>query len=112
MAVRRWIVTACLAAACLAVAPAVAHHASTPFYDGTRSVEAVGVVTRFEFKNPHSFLYLEGVGKSFYDGTRSVEAVGVVTRFEFKNPHSFLYLEGGTMAPRSPGRSRWAPRSR
>ena len=62
MSVSRWIALACMAAGCLAVAPAVAHHASTPFYDGTRSVEALGVVTRFEFKNPHSFLYLEGTG--------------------------------------------------
>lgn len=57
---RRWIATACLVALGLAVAPAVAHHASAPFYDDTRSVEARGVVTRFEFKNPHSFLYLDG----------------------------------------------------
>ena len=63
MSMRRWIVAACLVAIGLAVAPAVAHHASAPFYDDTRSVEALGVVTRFEFKNPHSFLYLDGSGE-------------------------------------------------
>ena len=60
MAVQRWIAPACLAAVGLAAVSAAAHHASAPFYDDTRSVEARGVVTRFEFKNPHSFLYLEG----------------------------------------------------
>jgi hypothetical protein len=41
-------------------APADAHHASAPFYDNTKSVEANGVVTRFLFRNPHSFLFLDG----------------------------------------------------
>ncbi len=44
--------------------PAVAHHASAPFYDETRSVEAEGVVTKFVFKNPHSFLYLAATDQS------------------------------------------------
>ena len=56
----RRIATVLAAAACLAAASAAAHHASAPFYDETRSVEARGVVLRFEFTNPHSFLYLEG----------------------------------------------------
>ena len=36
-----------------------AHHSSAPFYDDQKSVEAVGVVKRFVFRNPHSFLYVE-----------------------------------------------------
>ena len=40
-------------------APATAHHASAPFYDSTKSVEAVGTVTRFLFRNPHSFLFMD-----------------------------------------------------
>ena len=39
--------------------PAVAHHASGPFYDPEKRVEAVGTVTEFVFRNPHSFLYVE-----------------------------------------------------
>lgn len=39
--------------------PAVAHHASAPFYDPEKSVEAVGTVTKFVFRNPHSFIYLD-----------------------------------------------------
>ena len=39
--------------------PAVAHHASGPFYDPEKRVEAVGTVTSFVFRNPHSFLYVD-----------------------------------------------------
>jgi len=40
--------------------PAVAHHSSAPFYDPTKSVEAIGVVQKFVFRNPHSFLFING----------------------------------------------------
>ena len=53
-------VVAVVAAAALTGAPADAHHASAPFYDNTKSVTAEGVVTRFLFRNPHSFLFLDG----------------------------------------------------
>ena len=43
----------------MAGVPADAHHASGPFYDDTKRVEAIGVVTKFEFRNPHSFLYVD-----------------------------------------------------
>ncbi|MBM64316.1 MAG: hypothetical protein CL484_15310 [Acidobacteria bacterium] len=36
-----------------------AHHASGPFYDSEKRVEAVGTVTSFVFRNPHSFLYVD-----------------------------------------------------
>ena len=32
---------------------------AAPFYDATKRVEAQGPVTKFLFKNPHSFLYFE-----------------------------------------------------
>ena len=44
----------------LSRAPADAHHASAPFYDDTKEVEAVGTVERFVFRNPHSFLFING----------------------------------------------------
>ena len=44
--------------------PAVALHASGPFYDNTKSAEANGVVTRFLFRNPHSFLFLDAPGEN------------------------------------------------
>ncbi len=40
--------------------PALAHHSSAPFYDASKTVETSGSVTRFLFKNPHAFLYVEG----------------------------------------------------
>ena len=43
-------------------APANAHHSSAPFYDDAQEVEAIGVVQRFVFRNPHSFLYVEAPG--------------------------------------------------
>ncbi len=39
--------------------PALAHHASSPFYDPDRRVEVEGTVTRFVFRNPHAFLYVD-----------------------------------------------------
>ena len=52
-----WIAAAALLVA-MAV-PTIAHHASAPFYDPEKRVEAVGEVTRFVFRNPHSFLYVD-----------------------------------------------------
>ena len=39
--------------------PAEAHHNSAPFYDDAQEVEVVGTVLRFNFRNPHSFIYIE-----------------------------------------------------
>jgi len=44
----------------LAKSPAAAHHSSAPFYDDTKRVEATGTVSRFLFRNPHSFLFIDG----------------------------------------------------
>jgi hypothetical protein len=62
MNMKRWIGGAALAvvaALLFATVPALAHHSSAPFYDATKKVEAQGPVTKFLFKNPHSFLYFE-----------------------------------------------------
>jgi hypothetical protein len=62
MKVQRWIAAAAVAAALgllMIAAPVVAHHASAPFYDATRKVEAQGPVTKFIFRNPHAFLYVD-----------------------------------------------------
>lgn len=42
----------------LVALPVFAHHSSAPFYDPTQQVEIQGPVTRFVFRNPHAFLYL------------------------------------------------------
>jgi Family of unknown function (DUF6152) len=56
MSGRRWVV---LTGLLFATVPAIAHHASTPFYDDTKMAEAQGTVTKFLIRNPHSFLYFE-----------------------------------------------------
>jgi len=62
MNLTRWIVVASVALiglVALAGVPAIAHHSAAPFYDATKRVAAQGTVTRFLFKNPHSFLYFD-----------------------------------------------------
>lgn len=56
-----WIAGAAALAA--TAVPTIAHHASAPFYDPEKSVEATGTVTRFVFRNPHSFLYVDAPGE-------------------------------------------------
>ena len=55
-----WIAAAVIGVAVLVTSvPAIAHHASGPFYDADKRVEALGTVTKFVFRNPHSFLYVD-----------------------------------------------------
>ena len=59
---RRWMILAVSTialASLIAVEPAHAHHAVTPFYDLTKTVEFDGIVTRWVFKNPHSFVTIQ-----------------------------------------------------
>jgi Family of unknown function (DUF6152) len=43
----------------LLILPALSAHHSTADYDLTRPASATGVVTRFEWANPHSHIYLD-----------------------------------------------------
>ena len=45
-------------------APVIAHHASAPFYDPEDRVEIQGSITRFVFRNPHAFLFLDVTDES------------------------------------------------
>ena len=47
------------AGAGLLLTPVLAHHASGPFYDPENRVEIQGTVSRFIFRNPHAYLYVE-----------------------------------------------------
>ncbi|MDP1930893.1 MAG: DUF6152 family protein [Gammaproteobacteria bacterium] len=61
MRLNRWIAAAIAATVTgftIVVTPVIAHHASGPFYDPDRRVEIEGSVTRFVFRNPHAFLYV------------------------------------------------------
>lgn len=67
MSSRRWLIAASAVIATgisILVAPVIAHHASAPFYDSTKRVEIEGPVTRFVFRNPHAFLYLDVTDES------------------------------------------------
>ena len=48
-----------MAALPLIVSPARAHHSEAPFYDLDKNIEIRGVVTNWQFKNPHPFLYVQ-----------------------------------------------------
>jgi len=66
MSIKRWItaaVSALILGAAFVVIPVLAHHSSAPFYDPDQRVEIEGTVTRFVFRNPHAFLYLDVAGE-------------------------------------------------
>jgi len=67
MRLQRWIAPAAIAITTgllLKTGVVAAHHSSAPFYDPAQKVEAQGRVTRFLFKNPHSFLYVEATDEN------------------------------------------------
>lgn len=43
----------------LSVKTASSHHSSSPVFDGSTTITIVGVVTQFEFVNPHSSLVID-----------------------------------------------------
>ena len=60
--------TAGLAATALLVAPALAHH-SQAMFDTSKEILIRGRIVRFEWKNPHMYLFVETVGA---DGKKQV----------------------------------------
>ncbi|MDA1372988.1 MAG: DUF6152 family protein [Proteobacteria bacterium] len=65
MSIRRWIAAAAAVtttALALLIGPVFAHHASAPFYNPEDRVEFEGTVTRWVFRNPHAFLFLDVTG--------------------------------------------------
>jgi hypothetical protein len=89
------------AAATLAfAAPLLAHHGVAPHYDTTKSVTLEGVVSRFEFINPHSFVYIEVADargqKQLWScemASRSVLSRNGITQDSFK-PGEAITIEG------------------
>jgi hypothetical protein len=46
-----------------AALPALAHHSFAVFFDADRSVTVSGVVTEFQFRNPHGLIRITVAGK-------------------------------------------------
>ena len=68
----RWLMTGL----CLSLsAPAPAHHGSAPF-DTNRTVTIEGTITRFDYRNPHSFLYVRTTDAGGRTVDVTVETVG------------------------------------
>ena len=76
MKIRR-ILTAIAAAATAGlirlVLPALAHHATGPFYDPEKVVDLQGTVTRFVFRNPHAFLFIDAPDASGQNSEWQIE---------------------------------------
>ena len=53
--------------------PCFAHHGVAPHYDASKSVHLEGVVAKFDFINPHSFLYIDVVDAAGKQETWSCE---------------------------------------
>jgi hypothetical protein len=58
----RRVLTAC-AVLLITGLPLLAHHSFAAEYDSTKKVELKGVVTKFEWMNPHAHFYLDVTGK-------------------------------------------------
>jgi Family of unknown function (DUF6152) len=54
-------------------APCFAHHGVAPHYDASKSVHLEGAVAKFDFINPHSFLYIDVVDAAGNTETWSCE---------------------------------------
>ena len=54
-------------------APCSAHHGVAPHYDASKSVHLEGVVAKFDFINPHSFLFIDVVDAAGKTETWSCE---------------------------------------
>ena len=53
-------VLACFAAAVIAVSsPAAAHHWFNASYESGKVIQLAGVITRFDWKNPHAVFYMD-----------------------------------------------------
>lgn len=73
--------------------PAVAHHSFAAEYDSAKAIEVTGVVTKLEWQNPHTWLYLD-----------VTEPNGKIEHWAFSaSPPGFLMRHGITKNDLKPG---------
>lgn len=97
----RTLLTVLIAAACLAVTPdGLAHHSFSAEFNVGRPVEFTGTITRVEWTNPHSWLFLTSVDDDGNVEDWAVELLGIntlmrrgLTRDSIK-PGDRLIIEG------------------
>ena len=65
-----------VAALVLTSAPASAHH-STAHYDETKEIELEGSVTRFEWANPHAYVFLRAAVPGGAEAAWEIEAAPI-----------------------------------
>jgi len=59
---RAGVVSFVLCTTALTVPPALGHHSFSTLFDTSRTVEVSGVVTEFQFRNPHCYILLDVEG--------------------------------------------------
>ena len=67
-----------------AIAPAESHHSFSAQYDADRPATVEGMVTKFEWRNPHVYFYMD-----------VVDADGVVTEWEFEMANTVVLQGAG-----------------
>ena len=77
-----WIITAAAALLALAV-PAVAHHSFAAEFDAERPVTVKGTVTKMDWVNPHSWIYVD---------VKDQSGKVVNWRFEMGPPNALLRM--------------------
>ena len=95
MRVLLWIAAAIAMSLLATDISTIAHHASAAFYDGNQSVEIQGSVTKFVFRNPHSFLYVDATNEN-----------GQTVGWEIEMGASMMMSRRGGMDPRHDQRRR------
>src|SRR3989442_13732378 len=77
-----WVITATAALLALAV-PAVAHHSFAAEFDSEKPVTVKGTVTKMDWVNPHSWIYVD---------VKDEKGSVVNCRFEMGPPNSLLRM--------------------